>query len=110
MFFWYGILTWARYLGAWQEYACLAVSSLRLGLTYSHLPPPPNLRHRYGWAWNVRPHRRSASAYEKHHSASKWTVPTAEMVESATIFGYGLTNTWLERSSTWPTASQVIAR
>lgn len=83
IFFFYGLLTFARYLGAFAE---------------------------LGWAWNVRPHprprgRRSSevlkgrSTLDDQAWASRWQMPTAEAVESFVIFVYGLTNTWMERES-----------
>lgn len=56
IFFGYGVLTFARYLGAYAD---------------------------LGWAWNRKP------------AASK--AVSAEMVECAVIFTYGITNTWMER-------------
>ncbi|EMD40617.1 hypothetical protein CERSUDRAFT_148812 [Gelatoporia subvermispora B] len=59
--FWcYGLVTFARYLGSFSE---------------------------LGWAWNRAP----ADEY-----------PTAEFVESAVIFVYGITNTWMERFGAHP--------
>ncbi|OCH90724.1 hypothetical protein OBBRIDRAFT_583455 [Obba rivulosa] len=59
--FWcYGLVTFARYLGSFSE---------------------------LGWAWNRAP----ANEY-----------PTAEFVESAVIFFYGITNTWMERFGAQP--------
>ncbi|TYJ58053.1 hypothetical protein B9479_001148 [Cryptococcus floricola] len=60
IFFWYGFLTFARYLGAYAD---------------------------LGWAWNRRPSAHSISA---------------EMVECAVIFTYGITNTWMERFGAAP--------
>jgi hypothetical protein len=57
--FWcYGLVTFARFLGAFSD---------------------------WGWAWNYIPGLRYKN------------VPTAEFVESAVIFLYGATNTWMER-------------
>lgn len=42
-----------------------------------------------GWAWNRAP---------RHHDS----YPTAEFVESAVIFVYGITNTWMERFGAHP--------
>ncbi|KAI0796538.1 hypothetical protein C8Q75DRAFT_710925 [Abortiporus biennis] len=54
--FWcYGLVTFARFLGSFSE---------------------------LGWAWNRTPHREYVSA---------------EFVECAVIFTYGITNTWMER-------------
>ncbi|RSH88825.1 hypothetical protein EHS25_003053 [Saitozyma podzolica] len=61
IFFGYGVLTFARYLGAYAD---------------------------LGWAWNRRP------------SGSK--ACSAEMVECAVIFVYGITNTWMERFGAAP--------
>lgn len=61
IFFGYGLLTFARYLGAYAD---------------------------LGWAWNRRPGKRVG--------------PSAEMVECAVIFTYGITNTWLERLGAAP--------
>ncbi|KAI9001345.1 hypothetical protein BD414DRAFT_404717 [Trametes punicea] len=56
--FWcYGLVTFARFLGSFSE---------------------------LGWAWNRAP---------RHHGK----YPTAEFVESLVVFGYGITNTWMER-------------
>lgn len=60
LFFWYGLMTFARILGAYAD---------------------------IGWSWNRRP---------DHHSGSS-RVPSAEWVECAIIFTYGISNTWLER-------------
>lgn len=56
IFFGYGVLTFARYLGAYAD---------------------------LGWAWNAKPVGSNAVS--------------AEMVECAVIFTYGITNTWMER-------------
>lgn len=56
IFFGYGVITFARYIGAYAD---------------------------LGWSWNRAP--------------SGYTGPSAEMVECAVIFTYGLTNTWMER-------------
>jgi len=56
IFFGYGVLTFARYLGAYAD---------------------------LGWAWNAKP------------AGSK--AVSAEMIECAVIFTYGITNTWMER-------------
>ncbi|KAI0921369.1 hypothetical protein AcW2_006361 [Taiwanofungus camphoratus] len=59
--FWcYGLVTFARYLGSFSE---------------------------IGWAWNVAP---------------SGSYPSAEFVESAVIFLYGITNTWMERFGAHP--------
>jgi hypothetical protein len=57
----YGVLTFARYLGAYAD---------------------------LGWAWNRRP--------------GNVKGPSAEMVECAVIFTYGITNTWMERFGAAP--------
>jgi len=62
---------------------------------------------RYGWAWNIRPRHRSTLGDRKTRTSRMWTVPTAETVESACIFAYGISNTWLERAS--PSASASLA-
>lgn len=56
IFFGYGVLTFARYLGAYAD---------------------------LGWAWNLKPSGSDAIS--------------AEMVECAVIFLYGISNTWMER-------------
>lgn len=66
IFFWYGVLTFARYLGAYAD---------------------------LGWAWNRRPSRNSVSA---------------EMVECAVIFTYGITNTWMERFGAAPGSPYTV--
>lgn len=67
IFFWYGLLTFGRYMGAYAD--C-------------------------GWAWNKRP---SNSDREQRHGGWKATMPSAEWVECLIIFIYGATNTWMER-------------
>lgn len=67
VFFWYGVLTFARYLGAFGE---------------------------YGWAWNKRP---TLSNTNSHAAYWRRTMPSGEFVECFFIFLYGITNTWLER-------------
>ncbi|WFD03666.1 hypothetical protein MOBT1_002359 [Malassezia obtusa] len=68
VFFWYGVLSFVRFLGAFGE---------------------------YGWAWNKRPTlantQPGAAAYWRR------TMPSAEFVECFVIFLYGASNTWLER-------------
>lgn len=68
IFFWYGVLSFARYLGAFGE---------------------------YGWAWNKRPTlantRHSRAAYWRCN------MPSGEFIECTAIFLYGISNTWLER-------------
>ncbi|PWN53358.1 hypothetical protein IE53DRAFT_300693, partial [Violaceomyces palustris] len=67
IFFWYGLFTFSRYVGAYAD--C-------------------------GWAWNRRPSpgnaRRNVSSWRKN-------MPSAEWVECFVIFLYGSTNTWMER-------------
>ena len=48
----------------------------------------------YGWAWNVRPPVGIVSS-------RKFTVPSAEFVESFVIFLYGSTNVFLEHLAAW---------
>lgn len=67
IFFWYGLLTFARYLGAYAD--C-------------------------GWSWNRRPSPETAS---KRGAGWKANMPSAEWVECLVIFIYGATNTWMER-------------
>lgn len=68
VFFWYGILTFVRYLGAFGE---------------------------FGWAWNLRPtvsnSRRSTTEIWRKK------MPSGEFLECFAIFFYGITNTWMER-------------
>lgn len=66
IFFWYGYLTFARYLGAYAD---------------------------LGWAWNRRPSQNSVSA---------------EMIECAVIFTYGITNTWMERFGAAPGSPYTV--
>ncbi|KAF3934270.1 hypothetical protein ABW19_dt0201896 [Dactylella cylindrospora] len=47
-----------------------------------------------GWAWNVKP---DASMVGKFRG----NIKSAEMVESALIFTYGITNVWLEHLGGW---------
>jgi hypothetical protein len=87
IFFGYGVLTFARYLGAYAD---------------------------MGWAWNRAPapfsdaSTRPLDGYADdgtgtgtRHTCTKVgrRGPSAEMVESAVIFTYGITNTWMERFS-----------
>ncbi|KAI7546776.1 hypothetical protein KC331_g5410 [Hortaea werneckii] len=85
IFFWYGILTFGRWMGAFAA---------------------------VGWAWNIRP---SQSHYQQHqHQQQKqqqgrrvgmvrWVekVPSAEFVESFVIWLYGASNVFLEHLSGW---------
>ncbi|WVQ71956.1 hypothetical protein IAR50_001498 [Cryptococcus sp. DSM 104548] len=66
IFFWYGVLTFGRYLGAYAD---------------------------LGWAWNRRPNPNGISA---------------EMVECAVIFTYGITNTWMERFGAAPGSPYTV--
>ncbi|OCF57532.1 cytoplasmic protein [Kwoniella mangroviensis CBS 10435] len=66
IFFWYGVLTFARYLGAYAD---------------------------LGWAWNKRPGGAGVSA---------------EMIECAVIFTYGITNTWMERFGSNPSDPYTV--
>ncbi|WWC63391.1 uncharacterized protein I303_105991 [Kwoniella dejecticola CBS 10117] len=66
IFFWYGVLTFGRYLGAYAD---------------------------LGWAWNKRP---------------GGTGISAEMVECAVIFTYGVTNTWMERFGSSPSDPYTV--
>lgn len=68
IFFWYGILSFARYLGAFGE---------------------------YGWAWNKRP--TLGNSQHSSAARWRRTMPTAEFVECFVVFLYGASNTWLER-------------
>lgn len=73
IFFWYGLLSFARYLGAFGE---------------------------YGWSWNKRP--TLANTPESRASTWRRTMPSAEAVECLVIFLYGVSNTWLERLGAEP--------
>lgn len=75
IFFWYGLLTFARYLGAYAE--C-------------------------GWAWNRRPAHTQSTSRKGGQAAWKAKMPSAEWVECAVIFTYGATNTWMERFDAKP--------
>lgn len=68
IFFWYGVLSFARYLGAFGE---------------------------YGWAWNKRP--TVANTRHSHAPYWRRTMPSGEFIECSAIFLYGITNTWMER-------------
>ena len=67
IFFWYGLLTLGRWMGAFTE---------------------------FGWAWNIRP---------SHPSVARWKtrIPSAEFIESFTIFFYGASNVFLEHLNNW---------
>lgn len=47
-----------------------------------------------GWAWNIKPPRSMVGRFRA------W-VPSGEFTESAVIFGYGITNVWLEHLGAW---------
>ncbi|KIV96355.1 hypothetical protein PV10_00236 [Exophiala mesophila] len=47
-----------------------------------------------GWAWNVKPGRHEVSQW-------KFSMPSAEFVESSVIFVYGCTNVFLEHLAAW---------
>ena len=68
IFFWYGVLSFVRFLGAFGE---------------------------YGWAWNKRPtpenSQHSPAAFWRRN------MPSGEFIECFVIFLYGISNTWLER-------------
>ncbi|SPO23923.1 uncharacterized protein UTRI_03543_B [Ustilago trichophora] len=74
IFFWFGLLTFGRYLGAYAD--C-------------------------GWAWNKRP---SVQAAKGKGGLATWrrSMPSAEFVECLVIFIYGATNTWMERFGAAP--------
>ncbi|CAO1626588.1 unnamed protein product [Parajaminaea phylloscopi] len=77
IFFWYGLLTFARYLGAYAD--C-------------------------GWSWNRRPspetaRKRGAATTTTGYKAS---MPSSEWVECLIIFVYGASNTWMERFEAKP--------
>lgn len=73
VFFWYGVLTFARYLGAFGE---------------------------YGWAWNKRP--TPENSMHSRAAFWRRNMPSGEFVESLVIFLYGISNTWLERLGAAP--------
>ncbi|KDN46613.1 hypothetical protein K437DRAFT_256120 [Tilletiaria anomala UBC 951] len=79
IFFWYGLLTWCRYLGAYSD---------------------------IGWAWNKKPSPMST----KRSGVASWrqNAVSAEFVESAVIFTYGVTNTWMERFSAAPGSPYTV--
>lgn len=72
IFFWYGVLSFVRFLGAFGE---------------------------YGWAWNKRP---TLANTDGHVARWRRTMPSAEFIECFVIFLYGVSNTWLERLSSRP--------
>ena len=73
VFFWYGILTFVRYLGAFGE---------------------------FGWAWNLRP--TVSNSKNPLAESWRKNMPSGEFLECFFIFLYGITNTWLERLSAKP--------
>ncbi|KIO29622.1 hypothetical protein M407DRAFT_21205 [Tulasnella calospora MUT 4182] len=82
IFFLYGLLTFARYLGAYSD---------------------------QGWAWNRLP--AISSRLGATNDKRKKNPPSAELIESSVIFVYGATNTWMERFGAAPgspyTAKQI---
>ncbi|WFC97460.1 hypothetical protein MYAM1_000174 [Malassezia yamatoensis] len=80
IFFWYGVLCFVRFLGAFGE---------------------------YGWAWNKRPTVQNSS---DRRDMAQWrrTMPSAEFVECFVIFLYGISNTWLERLDAKPNDPYTI--
>jgi len=73
IFFWYGVLTFARYLGVFGE---------------------------YGWAWNKRATEENSE--HSRLEAWRKRMPSAEFLECFVIFLYGVTNTWMERFGAKP--------
>ncbi|WFD41544.1 hypothetical protein MPSI1_000175 [Malassezia psittaci] len=80
IFFWYGVLCFVRFLGAFGE---------------------------YGWAWNKRP---TLDNSIDRRDMAQWrrTMPSAEFVECFVIFLYGISNTWLERLGAKPNEPYTI--
>lgn len=74
IFFWFGLLTFGRYLGAYAD--C-------------------------GWAWNKRPSKEAARG-KSGLAGWRRSMPSAEFVECLVIFTYGATNTWMERFGAAP--------
>ncbi|KAI7230039.1 hypothetical protein KC330_g7154 [Hortaea werneckii] len=78
IFFWYGILTFGRWMGAFAA---------------------------VGWAWNIRPSRSRQQQQQqgRHVGMVRWVekVPSAEFVESFVIWLYGASNVFLEHLSGW---------
>ncbi|SNX86369.1 uncharacterized protein MEPE_05078 [Melanopsichium pennsylvanicum] len=70
IFFWFGLLTFGRYLGAYAD---------------------------IGWAWNKRPSPTAAMSNKTGVAGWRKNVPSAEFIECAVIFVYGASNTWMER-------------
>ncbi|KAJ9474435.1 putative membrane protein [Pseudozyma hubeiensis] len=75
IFFWFGLLTFARYLGAYAD--C-------------------------GWAWNKRPSGQAVRNGSGGRAAWRRSMPSAEFVECLVIFIYGASNTWMERFGAAP--------
>ncbi|GAC92808.1 integral membrane protein [Pseudozyma hubeiensis SY62] len=75
IFFWFGLLTFARYLGAYAD--C-------------------------GWAWNKRPSGQAARNSSGGRATWRRRMPSAEFVECLVIFIYGASNTWMERFGAAP--------
>ncbi|KAI7198502.1 hypothetical protein KC316_g5819 [Hortaea werneckii] len=84
IFFWYGILTFGRWMGAFAA---------------------------VGWAWNLRPsqsqsqhqHQQQKQQQGRRVGMARWVekVPSAEFVESFVIWLYGASNVFLEHLSGW---------
>ncbi|RMZ06793.1 hypothetical protein D0860_05387 [Hortaea werneckii] len=76
IFFWYGILTLGRWIGAFAE---------------------------VGWAWNIRPSPPRQQQQGRRTGVARWKekVPSAEFVESFVIWLYGASNVFLEHLSAW---------
>ncbi|KAI7181476.1 hypothetical protein KC343_g7889 [Hortaea werneckii] len=77
IFFWYGILTLGRWIGAFAE---------------------------VGWAWNIRPSPPPQQQQQGLRTGVlRWKekVPSAEFVESLVIWLYGASNVFLEHLSGW---------
>ncbi|KAI7281106.1 hypothetical protein KC345_g4342 [Hortaea werneckii] len=77
IFFWYGILTLGRWMGAFAE---------------------------VGWAWNIRPSPPPQQQQQgRLTGVARWKekVPSAEFVESFVIWLYGASNVFLEHLSGW---------
>ncbi|KAI7505047.1 hypothetical protein KC367_g717 [Hortaea werneckii] len=82
IFFWYGILTLGRWMGAFAE---------------------------VGWAWNLRPSPSPSPPPQQQQQqgrragVARWKekVPSAEFVESFVIWLYGASNVFLEHLSGW---------
>lgn len=74
IFFWYGILTLGRWMGAFAE---------------------------VGWGWNIRPLQQQQQG--RRVGIVRWLekVPSAEFVESFVIWLYGASNVFLEHLSGW---------